>query len=329
MFYNRFRFSKKVQDALKMGKPVVALESTIITHGMPYPDNLKTALEVEEMVRIHGSTPATIALINGYVKIGLEIDDMELLAKTGVNALKTSRRDMALAISQRLVGATTVSATMIAAHYAGIKVFVTGGIGGVHRGGETSFDISADLMELGRTPVAVVCAGVKSILDIEKTLEYLETQGVTTVTFGKTKEFPSFYTRSSGFNSMTNLNSVKDCAEIIQANVDLNLQSGMVIAVPIPEEYEYPDHRELERTIESALKESEKLGIKGKDSTPFLLGKVKELTKGQSLTASLNFSCRYRISKKQCSNRESNCCCIVYKRKESREKTSYHWWNSC
>jgi pseudouridine-5'-phosphate glycosidase len=285
-FSQRLQISAEVQRALQRGRPVVALESTIITHGMPYPENLKTALEVEQIVRDQGCIPATIALMNGFVKVGLERSDMESLAKTGLAALKTSRRDLALALAQKVTGATTVSGTMVAAHLAGIKVFVTGGIGGVHRGAETTFDISADLTELGQTPVAVVCAGVKSILDIEKTLEYLETKGVTTITYGESNDFPSFYTRRSGHKSMAAVNSPQGCADIIQANRDLGLQSGMVIAVPIPKEHEYPDPEGLEQTIEQALEESKVLGVKGKDTTPFLLDKVKKLTQGHSLKAS-------------------------------------------
>ncbi|KAI8906394.1 Indigoidine synthase A like protein-domain-containing protein [Gorgonomyces haynaldii] len=260
--------SPRIKQALVAGKPVVALESTIITHGMPFPQNLETALELEDIVRKNGCEPATIALMDGRVKVGLEKKDLERLAQVGLEAIKTSRRDFAWVTAQKKIGATTVSGTMIAAHQAGIPVFVTGGIGGVHRNGHQTLDISADLTELGRTPVAVVCAGVKSILDIEKTLEFLETQGVTVATVGKDTEFPAFYTRKS-------------------ANKQLGLESGMVFAVPIPEEDEISNPQALEDTISKAVQEAAQSGIKGKDITPFLLDKVKTLTKGESLKANI------------------------------------------
>lgn len=292
MMFNRqlspiYRISKAVENAIRRGKPVVALESTIITHGMPFPQNVETALELEEIVRQNGCVPATIALIDGYVKVGLSREELEFLGKTGLSALKTSRRDMALAIARKETGATTVSSTMIAAHKAGIKLFVTGGIGGVHRGAEQSFDVSADLTELGRTPITVVCAGVKSILDIGKTLEYLETQGVCVVTHGETNDFPAFYTRKSGFKSIANLPTIEECSKLIRANIDLGLESGTVIAVPIPKKDEYPNPKELERVIEEAVFESKKQGITGKESTPFLLNRIKNVTKGHSLLASI------------------------------------------
>lgn len=265
-----------------LGKPVVALESTIITHGMPYPQNLTTALQLESIIENNGGVPATIALMNGEMKVGLDHKELEFLARCK-DAVKTSRRDIAGVLASGKTGSTTVSGTMIAAHKAGIKVFATGGIGGVHRGG--NFDISADLTELGRTPIAVVCAGVKSILDIENTLEYLETQGVSVVTVGNTDNFPAFYTADSGFKSTLSLD-IPQSARLIKANLDLGLGSGMVFAVPIPAEYSYSDPKELERIIKHSVDECKRLGIRGKDITPFLLDQVKTLTGGDSLKAS-------------------------------------------
>lgn len=214
-----FQYHPDVKRALEEGNAVVALESTIISHGMPYPQNLETAKEVERVVRSEGCVPATIAIIDGVIKIGLNDSDLEVLAKKGLEAHKTSRRDLALVVSRKETGATTVSGTMILAHQAGIRVFVTGGIGGVHRGAVETMDISADLTELGRTPVTVVCAGSKSILDIEKTLEFLETQGVTVASYGETDDFPAFYTPKSGFKSMTKLESIADCAALIRKHL--------------------------------------------------------------------------------------------------------------
>ncbi|KAL2912230.1 hypothetical protein HK105_208298 [Polyrhizophydium stewartii] len=280
--------SGAVRAALAEGGPVVALESTIITHGMPFPQNLETALQVEAIVRQNGAVPATVAVLDGHVRVGLDDAELERLARIGMAATKTSRRDMALVAARGLAGATTVSATMIAAHKANIKVFVTGGIGGVHRGGESSMDVSADLTELGRTPVAVVSAGVKSILDIGRTLEYLETQGVTVVSYGDSDEFPSFYTRQSGFKSMANLATPEECATLIYANASLGLGSGMVIAVPIPEKDAFPHPQKVEQVIQDAVLEGERLGIRGKDITPFILDKVKSLTAGSSLAANIS-----------------------------------------
>ncbi|CAG8512221.1 5093_t:CDS:10 [Ambispora gerdemannii] len=259
---------------------------------MPYPQNLETALEVENIVRQNGSVPATIAILNGRIHVGLEHKDIEKLAKIGKSAKKCSHRDLALAVSQGLMGATTVAGTMVIAHMAGIKVFVTGGIGGVHWDAETTMDISADLTELGKTPVAVVCAGVKSILDIEKTLEYLETQGVLVSTFVDNRnsngddafEFPAFFTRKSGFKSPSNLKTIEECASLIHFNSLLNLQSGLVIAVPIPEK-DAADAGCIQVAIESALLEARNLGISGKEVTPFLLKRVNEQTQGASLKA--------------------------------------------
>ncbi|CAG8590959.1 991_t:CDS:10 [Paraglomus brasilianum] len=281
-----FQYAPEVLDALSTNRPVVALESTIITHGMPYPQNLATALEVEKIVREHGSIPATVAIIDGTVHIGLSQNALERLSMMGRNARKTSRRDLALVTSQNLTGATTVSATMVIAHRAGIKVFVTGGIGGVHRDGEKTLDISADLTELSKTPVAVVCAGVKSILDIERTLEYLETQGVPVVTFGECDEFPAFFTAKSGFKSPSNLKSVEECAKLIAANSKLELENGIVIAVPIPKD-ESANASHIQSAIGAALVQAKAEGIRGKDVTPFLLERVEQITMGKSLTANV------------------------------------------
>ena len=274
----------EVAKALEEGIPVVALESTIIAHGMPYPKTVETAVAVEDVIRAEGVMPATIAIINGRIKIGLTKEEIEYLG-TADNVLKVSRRDFPLVIAKKMNGATTVAGTMIAAHMAGIKLFVTGGIGGVHRGAGESFDISADLEELKTTEVAVVCAGVKSILDIGATLEYLETSGVPVITYG-TEEFPAFYSRKSGFKSECRLNDPKDIADLINAKADLGLRGGMLIACPIPEEDEIP-YEKMDVVIKEALKECEEQGVKGKRITPFLLSKVKDLTEGSSLEANI------------------------------------------
>ncbi|XP_071501415.1 uncharacterized protein [Diadema antillarum] len=275
----------KVSTALANGQAVVALESTIVTHGMPYPDNLRTAQEVERIVEQTGATPATVAILGGRLHVGLAEDQLEGLATTQ-DAIKTSRRDLAWVMSRKRTGGTTVSATMIAAHMAGIPIFVTGGIGGVHRGGETSMDVSADLLELGQTPVTVVSAGVKSILDIPRTLEYLETQGVTVATYGDSTDFPAFFSRSSGVKSHINVRTAKEAAEMIDANLSLGLGSGMLIAVPIPEEYA-ADGELIEGAIQDAVSEASEQGIVGKDITPFILSRVNELTEGKSLKANM------------------------------------------
>lgn len=274
----------EVEKALKDNEPVVALESTIISHGMPYPQNVETALKVEEIIRENGSVPATIGIINGRIKIGLTRDEIEHMAKSE-NVAKVSRRDFPFVIAKKLDGATTVAATMIAANLAGIKVFVTGGIGGVHRGAEKTLDISADLQELASTNVAVICAGAKSILDIGLTLEYLETNGVPVVGYG-TEELPAFYTRKSGFNVDYRVDTPTELAEAIKAKWDLNLDGGMVIGNPIPEEYEM-DYDTINKAIADALEEAEKLGVKGKETTPFLLSKVKSITAGKSLESNI------------------------------------------
>lgn len=276
--------SSEVREAIKAGRPVVALESTIIAHGMPYPKNVETALNVERIVRENGAVPATIAILDGRLKVGLTADEIEYLGKAK-GVVKTSRRDIPFVVSMGMDGDTTVAATMIIAAMAGIKFFVTGGIGGVHRGAPQTFDISADLQELARTNVAVICAGAKSILDIGLTLEYLETQGVPVVSFGS-DEFPAFYTRSSGFKADYRIDSAQDLAKALKAKWDLGIDGGVVIGNPIPEEYEM-GHEAINSAIEEALKEAKALGIKGKDTTPFLLSKIKDITGGDSLDSNI------------------------------------------
>jgi len=275
----------EVQQALAANKPVVALESTIISHGMPYPKNLETALQVSQMVRDNGAVPATIAIINGKLKAGLTKSEVELLAKEGPKVLKTSRRDMPYVVSKKLNGATTVASTMIIAHLAGIKIFATGGIGGVHRGASETFDISADLQELAHTNVAVVCAGAKAILDLNLTLEYLETQGVPVLGY-QTEELPAFYTRKSGLKVDFRLDSPEEIAAFLKSKWDLKLNGGVVVTNPVPEIYQM-NYDLITKTIEEALLESHKLGIKGKESTPFLLEKIANLTKGESLETNI------------------------------------------
>jgi len=275
----------EVQEALDSGKPVVALESTIISHGMPYPQNVETARRVEEIVRENGAVPATIAIIGGRLKAGLTPEELEYFGKTGMAIKKASRRDLPFIVAKGIDGATTVASTMIIAELAGIELFVTGGIGGVHRGAETSFDISADLQELAKTNVAVVCAGCKSILDINLTLEYLETFGVPVVGFGS-DNFPAFYTRESGFGVDYRVDDPAEMAKAIKSKWELGLNGGLVISNPIPEEYAM-DNAVITEAIEKALVEAEEKGIKGKESTPFLLGKVKELTGGSSLDSNI------------------------------------------
>ncbi|WGS64931.1 pseudouridine-5'-phosphate glycosidase [Marinitoga aeolica] len=277
--------SEEVKEALESKKPVVALESTIISHGMPYPQNVETALNVEQIVRENGAVPATIAIINGKLKAGLNKEEIEYLGKKGREVIKVSRRDIPYVVSKKLDGATTVAGTMIIAALAGIKVFATGGIGGVHRNAQETFDISADLQELANTNVAVVCAGAKSILDLGLTLEYLETFGVPVIGY-QTVELPAFYTRKSGFNVNFRLDSPEEIANFLKVKWDLNLKGGAVIANPIPEEYQM-DYEVITKAIEEALKEAEKLGIKGKETTPFLLAKIKEITGGESLASNI------------------------------------------
>lgn len=276
--------SKEVQAALEAGKPIVALESTIISHGMPYPQNVEMAKTVEKIIRDNGAVPATIAIMDGQYKIGLEEADLERLASEKPVA-KVSRRDLAEVFAKKTLGATTVATTMIGAHLAAIKVFVTGGIGGVHRGAEATMDISADLEELAQTPVTVVCAGAKAILDLPKTLEYLETKGVPVVGY-QTDYLPAFYTRTSEYKLNSRVESAKEVANMIHASEELGLKAGILVTNPIPKEYEIP-HEQIETIIQQAVQEADEKGIHGKDSTPFLLGKIVELTGGASLDTNI------------------------------------------
>ncbi|XP_067665565.1 uncharacterized protein [Haliotis asinina] len=279
------QISQEVEDAMHSRKPIVALESTITTHGMPYPDNVTTAKAVEDIIRQNGSVPATVAVIKGKVYVGLTSSELEWLGSRD-GLVKISRRDFPIVLSQGLSGGTTVSGTMLVAHKMGIPIFVTGGIGGVHRGAETSMDISADLTELGRTPVTVVSAGVKSILDIGRTLEYLETQGVCVATFGCSRDFPAFFTSKSGFQSPYNVQTVTSAAGLIESNLQMKTGSGILIAVPIPESFAASGEI-IESAIQQAVCEARDQGISGKDVTPFILSRVNVLTKGISLQANI------------------------------------------
>ena len=272
--------SPEVKAALDAGKPVVALESTIISHGMPYPKNVETALLVEQTIRDNGATPATIAVIGGRLKAGLSREEIEYLGKTGRGVAKASRRDLPALVARKADGATTVATTMIIAHMAGIGIFATGGIGGVHRGAEVTMDISADLEELAQTPVMVVCAGAKSILDLGLTLEYLETKGVPVLGYG-TEELPAFYTRKSGFGVDYRVDTPEELAAMYRAQRELGYKGGMLVTNPIPEEYAM-DKAVIDEAIEKALAEAKAQGIHGKETTPFLLAKVVELTGGDS-----------------------------------------------
>ena len=275
----------EVAEALANGKPVVALESTIISHGMPYPQNVETALNVEKIIRDNGAVPATIAIIGGRLKAGLTAEEIEYFGKKGRAIHKASRRDLAVLCARGEDGATTVTTTMIIAHMAGIRFFATGGIGGVHRGAETTMDISADLEELGRTPVMVCCAGAKSILDLGLTLEYLETKGVPVIGYG-TDELPAFYTRQSGFGVDYRIDTPEDLAAAFKAQNDLQLGGGMLVTNPIPEQYSM-DKAVIDAAIDQAILESKEQGIKGKETTPFLLARVAELTGGDSLASNI------------------------------------------
>ena len=275
----------EVAEALASGKPVVALESTIISHGMPYPKNVETALLVEQTIRDNGAVPATIAIIGGRLKAGLSPEAIDYLGKSGRNVAKASRRDLAALVAAGKDGATTVTTTMIIAHMAGISVFATGGIGGVHRGAETTMDISADLEELASTPVMVVCAGAKSILDLGLTLEYLETKGVPVIGYG-TDELPAFYTRQSGFGVDYRADSPEQLAGMFKAQKELGMKGGMLVTNPIPEQYAM-DKAVIDAAIDQAMKESREQGIHGKETTPFLLAKVVELTGGDSLESNI------------------------------------------
>ena len=274
----------EIQDALATQKPVVALESTIISHGMPYPQNVETALAVEQTVRENGAIPATIAIINGKCRVGLSAQELEAFGKEK-NVWKVSLRDMPFVVSKKMLGATTVAATMRIAAMAGIKIFATGGTGGVHRGAETSMDVSADLTEMEHTSVAIVSAGVKSILDIGLTLEYLETKGIPVVTIGQ-DEFPSFYSRKSGFKSPLRFDTATEIAAMLKTKWSLGLQGSVLIANPIPDAYEIPAAT-METHILQALDAAQKNNVKGKEVTPFLLQYISEHTKGESLEANI------------------------------------------
>ena len=277
--------SKEVRAALEAGKPVVALESTIISHGMPYPKNVETALLVEQTIRDNGAVPATIAVIGGRLKAGLSHEEIEYLGKTGRGVAKASRRDLPALVARGADGATTVATTMIIAHLAGIRIFATGGIGGVHRGAEVTMDISADLEELAHTPVMVVCAGAKSILDLGLTLEYLETKGVPVIGYG-TDELPAFYTRRSGFGVDYRVDCPEELAAVFAAQRGLDYPGGMLVTNPIPEEYAM-DKEVIDAAIEKALAAAKAEGIHGKETTPYLLAKVVELTGGESLESNI------------------------------------------
>ncbi len=278
-------YSDEVKDALENNKPIVALESTIISHGMPYPKNVETALLVEDEVRRNGAVPATIAIIGGRLKAGLSKDEIEYFGKKGLSITKTSRRDIPTIIAKKEDGATTVAATMIVAQMAGIDIFATGGVGGVHRGAQSTFDISADLDEFTKTGVLVVCAGAKAILDLPLTLEYLETKGVNVVGY-TTEELPAFYTRKSGLKVTWKLDTPSEIAESWKVQKDIYPNTGLLVTNPIPEEYSM-DADYINKEIDAAIKEMNALGIKGKETTPYLLDKIQKLTGGESLEANI------------------------------------------
>ena len=275
----------EVAEALRQNRPVVALESTIISHGMPYPQNVQTALTVEKTIRENGAVPATIAVIGGRLKAGCSAEEIEYLGKQGQAVTKASRRDLPVLVARKADGATTVTTTMMIAHMAGIDVFATGGIGGVHRGAETTMDISADLEELAMTPVMVICAGAKSILDLGLTLEYLETKGVPVIGYG-TEELPAFYTRRSGFKVDYRIDTPEDLAAAFSAQRNMGLRGGMLVTNPIPEPYSM-DPDVINRAIDEAVAEARAKGIHGKATTPFLLAKIKDLTGGDSLDSNI------------------------------------------
>lgn len=277
--------SNEVKMAIEKNKPVVALESTIISHGMPYPKNVETALKVEEIIRKNGAIPATIAIIKGRLSVGITPEQIDYLGKKGLDVIKSSRRDIPILVARGEDGATTVAATMIIANLAGIKLFATGGVGGVHRGAETTMDISADLEELSSTNVSVICAGAKSILDLGLTLEYLETKGVPVIGY-RTENLPAFYTRESGFKVNYRLDSPLEIAKALKAKEELKLKGAMLITNPIPEEYSM-DRNEIDKVIRNAIEEANNLGVKGKDLTPFLLDKIQKITEGRSLEANI------------------------------------------
>ena len=279
------KLSPEVAEALNTGKPVVALESTIISHGMPYPQNVETALACERVCRENGAVPATCAIIGGKLCAGLTAEEIDYLGREGAKVTKASRRDLPLLLAKGMDGATTVAATMIVAHLAGIKVFATGGIGGVHRNGQDTMDVSADLDELGKTPVCVVCAGAKAILDLPRTMEYLETKGVPVIGFG-TDELPAFYTARSGIPLTWRADDPKEVADAIHAAEDLGYDGGMLVTVPIPPAWSMdPDY--INGAIDKALQEADEKGVTGKAVTPFLLARIKEITGGSSLTSNI------------------------------------------
>ncbi len=279
------RIKEEAAKALKEGRPVVALESTIISHGMPYPQNVETALAVEKIVRDHGGVPVTIGIIDGVGVVGMSEEEIEEFGRRGMSIPKVSRRDLPVIFAKKSWGATTVATTMILAAKAGVEFFVTGGIGGVHRGAELSFDVSADLEELARTNVTVICAGAKAILDLPKTLEVLETKGVPVLGY-QTEELPAFYTRTSGLKVDTMVRDAAEAAAVVKAKREFGLDGGILITNPIPEEYSM-DPEAINKVIEEALKEMDEKGIKGKECTPFLLAKVAEITEGKSLAANI------------------------------------------
>ena len=279
------KLSPEVEEALRTGKPVVALESTIISHGMPYPQNVETAYACERVCRENGAVPATCAIIGGKLCAGLTAEEIDYLGREGTRVTKASRRDLPLLIAKGMDGATTVAATMIVAHMAGIKVFATGGIGGVHRNGQDTMDVSADLDELGKTPMCVVCAGAKAILDLPRTMEYLETKGVPVIGFG-TDELPAFYTAKSGIPLTWRVDDPKEVADAIHAAEDMGFEGGMLVTVPIPAEWSM-DADYINKAIDEALVDADRQGIVGKDTTPFLLKKIKEITGGSSLASNI------------------------------------------
>lgn len=310
MLNNFLKIKPEVQSALSQGRPVVALESTIVSHGMPYPTNLETAREVEAIIKREGATPATIAVIEGKICIGLEDAELEMLGRkdSSVSILKLSRRDLPYAVAMKKTGATTVAATMICAHLAGIRVFATGGLGGVHREAEKTFDISADLQELAKTPVVVVCAGAKSILDIGLTLEVLETLGVPVIGY-KTDTFPAFYSSQSQYRLEYRLDREKDLASLIHAQRQLGLEGGVVVANPVPQKDEIPA-AEVEDFVQEALRESTQRGIHGKEMTPFLLSYLVSKTQGKTLKTNIaiiknNAQLGAQLAKALCQNEES------------------------
>ncbi|MCH3960893.1 MAG: pseudouridine-5'-phosphate glycosidase [Solobacterium sp.] len=281
----KVRVNPEVEKALQEKKPLIALESTIISHGMPYPQNVETAMKVESIIRAHGGVPATVGLVDGVGVVGLTPEEIEEMGKRGMSIPKVSRRDLPMILAEKSWGATTVATTMILASMAGVEFFVTGGIGGVHRGAETTFDVSADLEELGRTNVTVICAGAKAILDLPKTLEVLETKGVPVLGY-QTEELPAFYTRTSGLKVDYAIKNAQDAANIVKAKRDLGLNGGILITNPIPEEYSM-DPKEINKVIDEAIVEMDEKGIKGKQCTPFLLAKIAEITEGRSLAANI------------------------------------------